>query len=62
MVSLRMPGSQRVNLTERLEIVQRELVTQKMENDVLKSTATWRGGLQIAQAIKWTYAWLEANI
>jgi hypothetical protein len=51
-VSLRMPGSKRVNLTERLEIVQRELVTQEMENDVLKSTARWRGGLQIAQAIK----------
>jgi hypothetical protein len=29
----------RVNLAERLEIVQRELIAREMKNDVLKSTA-----------------------
>jgi hypothetical protein len=41
MVSLGVPRSQRVKLAECLEIVQRELIAQKMKDDVLKSTATW---------------------
>jgi hypothetical protein len=41
MVSLRVTGGQRVNLAKRLEIIQRELVAQEMEGNVLKSTAVW---------------------
>jgi len=55
-VGLGVPRGQRVNLAERLEIIQRELIAQEMEDDVLKSTATWGSWLQIAQAIKFTYA------
>jgi hypothetical protein len=40
MVGLGVPRSQRVNLAECLEIIYRELIAQKMKDDVLKSAAT----------------------
>lgn len=52
MASLRVTGSQRVNLAECPEIVQRELIAQEMKGDVLKSTATWGMRAILAQAIK----------
>ena len=39
MTSLGVTRGKRVNLAERLEIVQRELIACEMKNDVLKSTA-----------------------